>query len=326
MTDRKPSMLEIHSQALETVDESYNEFLLIYKKQAKCVYGFVDGKDDISFYKCLIQPQLPEGWTVKLIPSGNKEKVLRCLKNFTWRDLFRKRICFFIDRDLQDFLELQPKLETNLYITDGYSIENSILQHELVFRVLGDIYEITLLRPDEEEIIKQTFRNNEARFFEAILPLMGQILLWKRLGDKANLNNLKLDKFSSFSKENANFDAKERKELLQIAAKQLGCNLCDDSDIAEAENEIRRHKNCRLLIRGKYAFWFFFKQCEAISKAIPTLLPRFSKVNKRIVYGLDKAIIIFAPRARVPESLRNFVEQNYLSFIREQKSLDARDG
>lgn len=327
MTDIKPSMLDIHSKEYEEVDELSHDFKLIYKKQAKCVYGFVEGKDDTTFYQYLIDNQLPQGWTVKLIPSGNKHKVLRSLKKFPWNRFSKKRICFFIDRDLQDFLESQPKLETNLYITDGYSIENSILQDELLFGVLSDIYQIRQLRPEEEEVIKQIIRKNENSFFEAIAPLMGQILLWRRRGDKANLNNLKLDKIFSFS-EKANFSASsERKELLEIAAQQMGCNLCEDSDIAQAENEIRRHKNCRNLIRGKYALWFVFKQCEAIWEAIPNLLSRFAnKPKKRIPYGFDSAIIIFGPRARVPESLRDFIERNYLSFIREQKSLLLGDG
>ncbi len=76
MTDLQRSMLEVHNQALQEVDEAYHEFLLIYRKDAQCVYGFVEGKDDPVFYRHLIEGQLPEEWSVKLIPVGNKQKVL----------------------------------------------------------------------------------------------------------------------------------------------------------------------------------------------------------------------------------------------------------
>src|SRR4028119_693686 len=106
MTD----MLEVHSEALENTDVAYHIFLSRYKKDAQCVYGFVEGKDDPSFYECLIEPQLPEKWSIKLIPSGNKNKVLKSFHSFNWINFPKNRICFFIDRDLQDFLNLPQPL------------------------------------------------------------------------------------------------------------------------------------------------------------------------------------------------------------------------
>ena len=309
-------MLEVHSEALKEVDEAYHEFLLIYKKDDQCVYGFVEGKDDPAFYRCLIETQLPEGWSIKLISSGNKDKVLRSSQSFNWIDYSKKRICFFIDRDLQDFLNPPQQLETNIYITDGYSIENSIFKGQIFIGVLSDIYQITQLRLEEEESIKQIFRENENIFFEAIMPLMGQILLWKRLGYKPNVSNLKLAKMLSFSQ--AKLVPIERNVLLQEASKKMSCDLCEDYKIIEAENEFSSHDRSWAMVRGKYVFCFFVKQCEAIWEAITILLPRFSsQPKKRIECGVENAMVIFAPRTRPPESLKEFVRQNYLSFINE---------
>lgn len=316
MTHIKPSMLEIHSEAIKEVDEAYHEFLLMYKKDAQCVYGFVEGKDDPAFYRCLIETQLPEGWSIKLILSGNKNKVLGSFQSFNWIHYSKKRICFFIDRDLQDFVNPPQQLETNIYITDGYSIENSILKDQILIGVFSDIYQITQLRLEEEEFIKQIFWENENIFIEAIMPLMGQILLWKRLGYKPNLNNLELAKLFSFSQ--AKLVPIERNILLPEAAKQIGCVLCEDCKIADAENEIRSHDRSWSMVRGKYVLWFFVKQCEAIWEAITSLLPRFlNKPKKRVECGVKNAMVIFAPRTRPPKSLKEFVKHNYLSFINE---------
>jgi hypothetical protein len=220
----------------------------------------------------------------------------------------------FIDRDLQDFLNPPQKGETNIYVTDGYSIENSIMQDRLLSSVLSDVYQITLLNPEEEEFIKKIIQDNMNNFFEAIMPLMGQILLWRRSGSKANLSNLKLDHIFSFS--DAIFISNTRDALLEVASKQIGCHVDDNNDIAVAEREIRSHANSLMMVRGKYVLWFLVKQCEAIWEAIPKLLPRFQdKPKKRAECGFHNATVLFGPRMRIPESLKEFVERNYLSFI-----------
>ena len=321
MTDIKPSMLEVHSQSLEDTDEAYHTFLLIYRKDAQCVYGFVEGKDDPVFYRHLIERQLPERWSVKLIPTGNKQKVLRSFQSVNWTDFSKRRVCFFTDRDLQDFVAPPPQVETNIYITDGYSIENSIFQYRLFNDVLSDVYQIVLLDPQEEDLIKQIIQKNMEDFIEAMMPLMGQVLLWRRLGSKANLSNLKLDHIFSFSE--AIFVSNTRNVLLEVASRQIGCALCDDNDVVAAEGEIRSY--AKPIVRGKYVLWFFIKQCEAIWEAIPKLLLRFpDKPKKRTECGLNNAMVIVAPRARIPESLKEFVEQNYLAFINVRNNVSVQ--
>ena len=312
------SMLEIHSQAIENVDTAYHEFLLIYREDELCVYGFVEGKDDPCFYRHLVEKELPEKWSVKLISSGNRNKVLRSHQSFDWNNHNKERICFFIDRDMNDFLNTTVESSSNIYVTDGYSIENSILGDKLLNSVLSDVYQINLLHPDDEKKIKQIVQVNENIFFEAILPLMGQIMLWRRHGSTANLNNLKLDSFFSFNE--ATCQVSDQIALLEESAKQIGCICCNDDDIIDAVREIRDHTRSRMMIRGKYALWFFLKQCEAIAESIHKLLPNFSsKPKKRIEYGMKNAIVIIGPRAHAPESLKDFIRQNYMLFITENR-------
>jgi Protein of unknown function (DUF4435) len=315
----QPSMLEILNQAILDVDTAYHEFLLIYRKDAPYVYGFVEGKDDPCFYRNLIEKELPEKWSIKLIPSGSRDKVLRSYESFDWSSFCKTRICFFVDRDMHDFLNTPMKTESNIYITDGYSIENSILGERLLNGVLSDIYQVKLIHPNDEIKIKQIVQANEDVFFEAILPLMGQIILWRRSGAKANLNNLKLDSFFSFNE--AMCQAKDHLLVLNESARQIGCNRCNDDDIMAAVNEIRVHSRSRMMVRGKYILWFFLKQCEAIWESIPKLSPNFSsRPKKRIECSIKNAMVILGPRAHAPESLKEFIKQTYLSFINEENN------
>ncbi len=97
-------MIEIHADALATGVVVYHEFMLLYKKTAQIVYGLVEGKEDPMFYRGLIEKYLPSGWEVDLIKSGNKDGVLKTINAFDWHRYERKRIGFFVDRDLADFL------------------------------------------------------------------------------------------------------------------------------------------------------------------------------------------------------------------------------
>jgi hypothetical protein len=204
--------------------------------------------------------------------------------------------------------------ESNIYVTDGYSIENSILGDRLLNSVLSDFYQIDLLHPDDESKIKTIYQGNEELFFEAMLPLMGQIILWRRSGADVELSDLKLNSLFSFTE--AVCQPNQDSLLLEEAAKQLGCDLSNNDDIMTAAEEIRCHARSRMMIRGKNALWFFVKQCEAIWNSMPKLSPRcLTKPKKRADCSIEKGVLILAPRSHTPESLKEFIRTNYLSFI-----------
>lgn len=98
------TMLDVHRDALESVSATYHEFLLRYKAHANVVYGVVEGKEDPMFYRGLIERTLPEDWQVELIPAGRKKNVLKSMAAFDWLRFSPKRICFFVDRDLSEFI------------------------------------------------------------------------------------------------------------------------------------------------------------------------------------------------------------------------------
>jgi len=103
------SMLEIHAESRESWIVVYDEFLHQYGKSDLIVYGFVEGKDDPSFYRGIIKSQLPDGWNVKLIRAGNKDKVFKVFDEMDWSEKPKNRICFFVDRDLSVFLEEETR-------------------------------------------------------------------------------------------------------------------------------------------------------------------------------------------------------------------------
>lgn len=312
------SFIEVHEQALSEVDDAYHTFLLLYKARNNCVYGFCEGKDDPIFYQSLIESKLPNRWTVKLIPAGSKNKVIRAYHAFNWKRFDEERICFFIDRDLDDYLGPPRPLKSNVYITDGYSIENSVYECQMLLNVLSEIYQISLLSSVEEDIIAKIIKSNLDVFAAAMTPIMAQILLWRRSGVQANLNNLNLDHLFKFV--DARVASDSREVLLQTAARHIGSALSPEGDIADAEQEISGCSDLCMLIRGKYIAWFMLRQCEALWKEIGSIIKRFtSRPKKRIEFGHKNAHVVFAPRARMPVSLCRFLDSNYIRYIRSRE-------
>ena len=129
------SILGVHAEALGSELTVYHEFLTRYKKTAMCVYGFVEGKDDPSFYRGAIEHMLPKEWTVDLWSVGNKDKVIQLYADFDWVRFPKNRVVFFIDRDLSEFLKETLPVQNNVYITDKYSIENDIVSRDTCDRV-----------------------------------------------------------------------------------------------------------------------------------------------------------------------------------------------
>jgi hypothetical protein len=221
-----------------------------------------------------------------------------------------------VDRDLSDFIGDPRQVESNIYITDGYSIENSIYDSMLLCHVLSDVYQISNLGLAEEEKIVDIFQRNFNQFVCAMLPLMGQILLWKRAKIKPNPNfsNLKLSEIFKFADHTV--IPVSRDDLLDIASKHIGCPLNSNEEILTAEIEVSSQQILSMIIRGKYLTWFMLRQCEAIWASIPAIINRFAACpTKRIECGIKNANILFAPRARLPESLSIFISDNYLQFI-----------
>jgi hypothetical protein len=70
------NMLTVHKQAVSGTQTIYHEFLIKYLRGKECIWGFVEGKTDKSFYAGTAEHMLPDSFEVELWPAGNKQRVL----------------------------------------------------------------------------------------------------------------------------------------------------------------------------------------------------------------------------------------------------------
>jgi hypothetical protein len=313
------TMLQVHADALNNVCIAYHEFLLHYKVNAKIVYGIVEGKEDPMFYRGLIERQLPNEWDIVLIPAGCKDNVLRSINAFNWDRFPSKRICFFVDRDLSDFIADGELSAENLYITDNYSIESDAINFGVLKRLLIEIFNITDLNPAELTIIEQRFSSALTLFKQSMLPVMAQIILWRRDGKRPSLNDIQPKNYFIFK--NGGIKLKTEFELalsrLQHVANSVNLQLSQQNELSTAEAEFCLKQGVEKFIRGKYMLWFLVEFATEVHRSVSLLFSRFVESPKvRISIGQKNAMVVLAPRVRCPESLNSFLEKTYGEYIR----------
>lgn len=311
-------MLQVHEAALTSANVPYHEFLLFYTRNAHIVYGFVEGKEDPSLYRGMIDSCLPEGWKVKLIRSGNKKKVFLAYDLIDSSRFPKTQVCFYVDRDLSEYIPSEMRSADNIYISDMYSIENSVVTVSQLETLLEDLLGITNLTPKETEAVKQVFEQNLAYFQEAMAPVMAQILLWQRGGKRVSLNNIELKELFTFASGRVSLKPKyvQSYERVLYAANCVQAGPSDNASLAAAESEFRSKDGPQRFTRGKYLLWFFVHCAKELHAAIA----EFSQVYRtppkvRVELGTANAMAVIGPRVRCPASLKAFINKTYSVFI-----------
>lgn len=317
------NMIHLHQQALAGANPLYHEFLLGYKKDGKFVYGFVEGRDDPSFYKGKIDERLPEDWQVFLICCGSKNNVLEILNIFDWNRFEQTRILFFVDRDMDDLTSHGNPVKNNLYVTPCYSIENSVVNGYTVRRVLQEIYGIISVPQTYLDFLEGQFEKSKKDFCEMSVPIMAQLLLWRREGtpytaDACKLSNLFVWERFSLKRKNETI---EYSDDLRIMWAEAGLSTHPPEDIKCTAYEIIRTTETECVCRGKYLVWLLVGFCHHVKSEFHNVFPEYeTPIKERFSFGQRNAMTAIAPRSRCPSSLSQFIESQYLSYISEIES------
>ncbi|MEL6580070.1 MAG: DUF4435 domain-containing protein [Cyanobacteria bacterium J06621_12] len=150
-------------------------------------------RDDPSFLRVHIEREVKsKGLSLITTVLENKKEVIETWKLFGTRFPNNPRLCFFVDKDHDDFLGKVEGTNTkdNLFVTEYYSIENYLATTEVIKAVLNDLWGI-----DSLETIKAActdFETFQKAYRNAFLPLMAWWLAARKyaLNKKVNKNNL----------------------------------------------------------------------------------------------------------------------------------------
>lgn len=315
-------MIDVHKDALAKSIVAFGEFLHYYKPDKKLVYAFVEGREDPSFYRGVIDSVLPGEWSCKFFRPGNKKKVLEVYSYMDWHRFPRQAICFFVDRDLSAFLNDPVVTGSNLYITDNYSVENDMACTVMFRRMLEEVCGVTGLRAEDDEVLGKQFDENLAFFKEGMVSVMAQIIIQRRAEGAniiARLDKVKPRRFFTYSNGKMDFamSYSQAYDRAKAAAEAMEIVPAPQTDVESVEAEFRAREGPDRFIRGKYMVQFLTDCTNEIRNAIPSIIPRITTVpGSNGVVAPGTAMVVLGPRCRCPESLKNFLDDNYATYIR----------
>ncbi len=309
-----------HSDLKQTRNQSLSGFLsrvnstysLSYKNDY--CYCIVEGATDVDFYKIYLKRFYDK---IKVIPVAKVDGKMNCclvieyLKDFNGNiNGNKKQFLFFIDRDF-DYEYADPSEPTqkknlnpnipknyrngcfddidnpeNLYITDAYSIENSIFTKETVKNIFEHLK--TPMKKDKRkdytevyEAIGELYEQQLQKFEIRLVHIIAILIHCKKNNIDYKLENVKFKehieidqqghltfKYVNNSDQSVNennfalFDETVLQDTLEdelVSAAGINKSSINDADVVSIENEIKKGEIFKLF-RGHFLedFWKIF--------------------------------------------------------------------
>ncbi len=292
-------------------------FFEAYKSDSTCIcYGFVEGKDDPSYYRNAINNKIRLNCTIQLFPSNGKENVKYVFEEIRKRNYNHDKIIYIMDRDLSDVIDDSNIIEDPfVYITDNYSFENDILNENTLSNVMRDLLGFSETSLKELNIAKDTYKKIRMSFEDRMLPIMANIIIWKRNNTKpANYNNLdvkrlfKIDKCILEEKKGGNDAIKELYKCSEVDFTKYDAN-------AEKKmiGEIKKKSSPSKILRGKYLSPLFIMFCNSLYK--DSSMIGVTRTHKGRLLCEKDIIETIAVRARIPDSLSKFIDNTLVRYF-----------
>lgn len=311
-------MKEVLNEAKNEVNDLGHIFKTKFKKNAKIIYLMVEGKNDITYYKNFFDFFVPDDWEIIAIPAscdnsfyGCKKKLINFYNKLDWRKFKKDQIVILTDRDLSDFIDEKIPKSKNIYITDGYSIENSIVNDRTFYRTLTELCSFNELEEISKNKLLQYFNMQLNKFCNEMINVMSWIVQWQKEDIKPKLQNIKIKNLFKIA-----VDKIEPIPADIIKSIHEQCNLPYDSSISITKTKKLISQNPNKYIRGKYIFEFFKCYCESIIENyndIPNV--QLSRTSKAInLEFLDIAHI-----SKCPLSLKEFINNTITKYIQKHR-------
>jgi len=300
----------------ETKHAIYIQFLAEYNRHKKeFCYGFVEGKDDPSFYRCHINKELPYSHKIRLFPAGNKKSVKDVYSCFDWRRFQKNRIVFFIDRDLSDIVEDNNLIEeSNVYLTDNYSIENDIVNRDTFESVLREVLGFAMTDQESIDRVLELFEEQKEIFERLMMHTMANIIYWKRLRlpicNYRNINIKDVINISNGVVINLKGELEFREYIYRMS--NVLYDRYNPQEVLLIHDELEQDSTYKKIIRGKYITTFFILFCNSIYRDCGSL--NIERNNIGTLLGESDMMKVIAPRCRIPQSLKSFINNTLIQY------------
>lgn len=278
-----------------------------YKSNSTIFYGFVEGKDDPSYYRSIINSYLPEQCSIILYPCDGKKNVRYIFDQIRSKNFKKSKITYFLDRDISDFVNDKNIINDEyVYVTDNYSIENDFLSSDTFINIFRDLLGYSFIPECEMRELGKQFELQRKKFEELMLPIMATIIFWKR-GAFGNpmYGDVNIDSMFEIVNGVVGFKLPVCEILEKFYEKcKVPYEIHNSVAIESIINEIKAKSSPRKILRGKYLSSFFVTSCNYLHETNKGVL----KVKNKTKINVGDIWTKVAPRSRPPLSLKRFVQ------------------
>lgn len=301
------NLLDYLRSAAKSETTVYTTFLQQYSKNNSAIHIFHEGKDDPSFYGNFLHSKVKKSQKIFYYQSKNKDKVYENYKKLNWSSYSRKRVLFFVDKDFQDILNISYPIDSNIFVTSYYSIENYLVDKYVFSRSLREL--IGLDNEKSNSTISKQFIFGLKTFYNASLLLTAYILYHKKLGNPINLQNITI---SDMFRIDNDFVVKRKSKILSLLDRKTGVSTINASKaIRELINELKKINNPKKYTRGKFELSYMISCLNMTPDILNVGKVQGEKKYKCCVsISNGNAIQILAPRIKQPKEMKEFLDRN----------------
>lgn len=287
------------------------KFMQQYNTNDDSLHVFYEGNDDPSFYSNFFENR--SKIKVYYYQAENKNGVYYIHSKINWSAYKKNRSLFFVDKDFSDILKENYVIDTNIFTTKYYSIENYIVCKQVFTRILRDILHI-----DDEKFINQCYKDfekNLKQYSIDIQPLIAWIIHHRSIKSPLQLNNFKISDIFYFDnnlkiKRNKICKGKKIQEYILEKTKLTQTDQCWKG-ILNYYRILKKTHQHKIYLRGKYEIWFLVTYINKLVEIINSSKAKGeAKIKLQFNLTADNAVELLGPRLKKPTDINNFLITN----------------
>ena len=122
--------LEYLESMKQSVAAVQHKIQLKYNPRKKQLFAIFEGKEDRAYYIPRIEIILKDYPYDEIVEeiSYSKNNVIALRERLDWENYDSRQFTFFVDKDLDYWLDKSTPEASNIFVTDYYSVENSVSQ------------------------------------------------------------------------------------------------------------------------------------------------------------------------------------------------------
>lgn len=303
------SILQELKESLESDAPCFIEFLYRYDPKKKQVFVFYEGDEDSAFYQQFIRNTIGEDCQLEEIVAGCKNNVIKLQRTFNWSVYNKQQVIFIVDRDLSYWLGEPDDFDENVFVTDGYSVENYLVNassfEDLLVKCLG----FARAKKQEISFMVSEFQKFDQNFRNSMRLIMASAVIAKQKDKNADIG-----KYKPVSAIVLNLVDTENPISIPNTSKMFDLWNLNDRDNASICSQLKAFdaEPEKYFVRGKWHLEFMAKVGNFMRVNGELFAPSLKKqkISPTCAVSDSQYITVLAPywKAPMPHRLKAFLE------------------